>query len=361
MAKTKIIVFSRGKIRKIPTFKYINQQIEVVFDFQYLGLKFNFNNKFNVAQKCLYDKASRAMFMLLRQCKKLMLPFDVQIDLFDKLIVPILMYGCEVWCPSMTELASKLQLRFFKILFKLGKSTPSNIIYGELGKFPLEITAKSRMLSYWYKLVDNRNRDKLSSIVYNLLFSMYVADSYKSPFLITVENILNEIGLSGMWINQFNLKFPIEWFKSKVTYSLQDQFIQSWYSTIDTKDVFYNYRLYKDAFGFEKYVSILPPGSAIKFMRLRTLNHKLPIQKGRFLNIPRQERICNKCSENDLGDEYHYILKCPFFSEERKKFIPLYYRTNPNVIKFKDIMCNNSKRQLTNNIRFIAEIVNAFK
>ena len=41
-----------------------------------------------------------------------MLPLDIQIELFDKLIVPILLYGCEVWCPMMANLVSKLQLHF---------------------------------------------------------------------------------------------------------------------------------------------------------------------------------------------------------------------------------------------------------
>ena len=65
--KTKVVVFSRGKIRKMPTVKYKGQSLEVVFEFQYLGVCFNYNNKFNVAKKSLYDKASRAMFGLLKK------------------------------------------------------------------------------------------------------------------------------------------------------------------------------------------------------------------------------------------------------------------------------------------------------
>ena len=105
---------------------------------------FNYNNKFNVAQKSLYDKASRAMFGLLKKCRKLMLPLDFQIALFDGLIVPILLYGCEVRCPMMTNHAPKQQLCFYKIILKLSKPTPSCMVYGELGQFPLEVQAKCR-------------------------------------------------------------------------------------------------------------------------------------------------------------------------------------------------------------------------
>ena len=45
--KIKVVVFSRGKIRKMPTIKYKGQGPE----FQYLGVRFNYHNKFNVAKK----------------------------------------------------------------------------------------------------------------------------------------------------------------------------------------------------------------------------------------------------------------------------------------------------------------------
>ena len=65
--KTKVVVFSRRKIRKMPTIKYKGQSLEMVFEFQYLGVCFSYHNKSNVAPKSLYDKASRAMFGLLKK------------------------------------------------------------------------------------------------------------------------------------------------------------------------------------------------------------------------------------------------------------------------------------------------------
>ena len=35
------------------------------------------------------------MFGLLKNFRKLMLPLDIQIELFDRLVVPILLYGCD--------------------------------------------------------------------------------------------------------------------------------------------------------------------------------------------------------------------------------------------------------------------------
>ena len=51
MAKRKMIVFSRGKVRRFSSFKYGFDVIEVVGDYVYLGITMNYNNKFDKAMK----------------------------------------------------------------------------------------------------------------------------------------------------------------------------------------------------------------------------------------------------------------------------------------------------------------------
>ena len=50
-----------------------------------------------MAEKDLYDKASRAMFGLIAKCRRLKLPIDIQMKLFDNVVKPIMLYVCEVW------------------------------------------------------------------------------------------------------------------------------------------------------------------------------------------------------------------------------------------------------------------------
>ena len=49
------------------------------------------------AKKHIADQANKAVFALLKKIRNLSLQFDIQIDLFDKMIKPILLYGCELW------------------------------------------------------------------------------------------------------------------------------------------------------------------------------------------------------------------------------------------------------------------------
>ena len=48
--KTKVMIFSRGKIRKMPKFYFNEEIVDVVWDYKYLGVKCNDNNKFKKAQ-----------------------------------------------------------------------------------------------------------------------------------------------------------------------------------------------------------------------------------------------------------------------------------------------------------------------
>jgi hypothetical protein len=51
------------------------------------------------------------------------------------------------------DIIERVHLKFCKLLLRLIVSTPNFMVYGELGKYPLEIDIKVRMISYWSKLI----------------------------------------------------------------------------------------------------------------------------------------------------------------------------------------------------------------
>ncbi|MCP4163756.1 MAG: hypothetical protein GY760_27160, partial [Deltaproteobacteria bacterium] len=55
------------------------------------------NGKFTEAIEKQMNQAHRALFGLKSKKEKFNLPIDIVLDLFDKLILPILLYGCEIW------------------------------------------------------------------------------------------------------------------------------------------------------------------------------------------------------------------------------------------------------------------------
>ena len=71
------------------------------------------------------------------------------------------------------------------------------------------------------------------------------------------------------------------------------------------------YLALKPNFGLEKYLTILNNFHYERSIcRLRISSHRLQIETGRYRNVPRDERICKKCSENEIEDEVHFLIKC---------------------------------------------------
>ena len=86
-------------------------------------------------------------------------------------------------------------------------------------------------------------------------------------------------------------------------------------------------------------------GIYLFFCRIRQNNHKIPIEYGRWNNIHRKLRICNLCNTADLGDEFHYLLKCNWFSEKRETCLDKKYFKYCNILKFGTLMNLTKKKQ----------------
>ena len=224
VSKTKVMIFERGKSKtNKPSFRYANKEVEIVNSYKYLGVTFSWNGHFNTAIRCIKDQGSRAMYSLLRRGRKLGLPKDIMFDLFDKMITPILLYGCEVWgCYSMKgiEIVHK---KFCKLVMGMPKRTPSKTVYSETKRKPLEIEVKSRMVSFWLKTATNQEF-KWNHILMNVLFD-HIANNYSlSPWCSFVSDILIKNGLGYILIQPGVYSIP--YVRSILRQRLNDQWQQ---------------------------------------------------------------------------------------------------------------------------------------
>jgi hypothetical protein len=125
-------------------------------------------------------------------------------------------------------------------------------------------------------------------------------------------------------------------------------------SDVSTLSKLESYRIFKLDFRSENYLNCVNNTKYRNSLsRFRCSAHKLAIEEGRFRNIPRESRLCNKCSYNQIENEYHFLLICPFYRELRKQFIPRYYFSWPNMNKFKDLMQTSNKKHINNLAKFV--------
>ena len=85
--------------------------------------------------------------ILIKKSKRLQLPIDIQIELFDKTILPILLYGSEVWGFDNIDILEMFYRKFLRNLLQVNKFTPDAMIFGETGCINIASKIKSRILN----------------------------------------------------------------------------------------------------------------------------------------------------------------------------------------------------------------------
>ena len=119
--------------------------------------------------------------------------------------------------------------RFCKIITKNSKYCHNSFIYGELGQFPLQITATIRVLNNWKKVI-NGEKDKICFLIYNMVKHLNCIGKYTSPWLGYVKGTLENCGLNSVWMSHVQSGSGVS--SECVKRILQDQFLQKWFSRI---------------------------------------------------------------------------------------------------------------------------------
>ena len=145
------MIFSGGRPPANLHFYFKGTEVEIVSGYKYLGIFLARSGSFlktkkkkkKKKKKNTADQANIALFSLLRKTRHLNLPIDMQVDLFNKPIKSILLYGSEIWGFGNIDIIERVQLKFFKHILHLKKSTPSSMY--DTGIW------KARSVSHYYR------------------------------------------------------------------------------------------------------------------------------------------------------------------------------------------------------------------
>ena len=97
------------------------------------------------------------------------------------------------------------------------------------------------------------------------------------------------------WQNQTSLQNSTV--KHEIKQVLIDQNLQHWQSTLEQSTKARNYSFFKQSIQLEKYALQLKKYDAIVLCKLRTGNHCLPLETGRWEGINIRDRTCALCEK----------------------------------------------------------------
>ena len=339
--KSQIIVFKKGNHPCVHKWYYGDEEISVLRSLSYLGIVFSSNGKVVKTQATLADQANKAIFQLhkiLNRFKTLRVSFAL--DLFDKLITPILCYGCEVWGFHPAPDIERVHLGFLKRVLGVKKSSQNDFIYGLLGRYPMRIIRQCRILSYWLKIVSGKKSRYVNVLYHAALSRVKENDSYN--WVSDVKQLLCSIGFGDVWYNQGVIDQT--GFLCVIKQRLFDIFKQSWSARLVESPRARFYRQVVDQHMFHRQLDIIPCNYRIALTRLIVSSHRLRVETGRWERpvVQYESRLCHVCHK--LDDEYHFLLECDRYAELRARLIPRYYWVRASMYKCIQLLSSNNRK-----------------
>ena len=224
-----LMIFEKGRHTSCDMFLN-NVKLEVVQLFKYLGVHFFKNGNWFRTQKRLANHASRALHNLFALFRQLDLPMSEQCKLFDILVGSISNYSSEVWGMHDAKDIEVIHTKFCCWILNVKKSTNLSALYGELGRVPFIIQRKFNMIKYCVKLLKS-NDSFLPKKMYRILKDdADSGNSYNgSNWASYIESLLDNLGLSYIWLQQGEIDIPLQLIKPRIFY----HYYQTWYTDIN--------------------------------------------------------------------------------------------------------------------------------
>ena len=298
--KTKVVIFEKKKSNNEIVFHYGDNELDIVDSYVYLGINIKNNGTLKPAMESLCNQAIRAVLGMKSMYNFGITDISTKLKLFDSIIKPILLYGCEIWGFENT----KVQIRFYKSILGLNRNCSNDVVFGELGEHPMQILCKIRIFKYWCNLFTKRH--SLQYKLYSLLYRDCCYSVCKN-WASNVRNLLFSLGMNDYWehqeaINRDNYQCIFNDIKTRI----RDQYIQEFFTNINNNARLEKYCIFKTEFVYEEYLNIMDQKARNEISKFRCSAHKLLVERGRYQNVERNRRICKNCNMNMVEDEYHF-------------------------------------------------------
>ena len=168
--KTKVVIFEKKKSNNEIAFHYGDNELDIVDSYVYLGINIKNNGTLKPAMELLCNQAIRTVFGMKSIYNFGIMDISTKLKLFDSIIKPILLYGCEIWGFENNKAIEAVQIRFYKSILGLNRNCSNVVVFGEL---PMQILCKIRIIKYWCNLITKRH-----SLQYKLYSLLYIDCCY---------------------------------------------------------------------------------------------------------------------------------------------------------------------------------------
>ena len=353
LSKSNIVVFRKGGyLGQREHWVFNGNPMPVVNAYKYLGIYFSTKLSFSAACRDMASKAKKALLVVIQRLRHYNnSDFSIFKKIFDAKILPIMLYGAEVWgLEKSVKYCESLHLYAMKKFLAVDIKTPNDFVYKELNRYPITIICAVNCLRYWLKLL-RMDDSRLPKKAYHMLHHM--DERRKKNWVTNVRELLTRHGFGVVWYQQ-NVGNDMSFLKL-----LKQRLIDTRMQTLDghlnesERFGFYVNISSHDFFTLPKYISLdINRQLKVIMTRFRFGVSDINVHRLRYKNYNPAQLLCNYC-KNIEENELHFILCCPLYSDIRQKYIPLKYHREPNLFRL-TILLNNNQDQIVEDLcRFV--------
>ena len=336
VGKTKVIIFTKSAPVMPIHFTCGPHTLETVNQYKYLGVLLQANGQFSEATMHLSKQGNKAAIALRKAFHGQKYNAEIILSLFDSLVSPILTYGSEIWFPLSFKynrdnpkednvnalltacVSNKFQheivhLQFCRQTLGVHKKAMTLPSFAELGRFPITFKILQQVIGFWVHLMHSKE-DSHQKQLYQASSINCEANSWEY----FVRETLESLGLKHVWENQGT--FNVCNLKRVIIEKLKSRFIKLWLNQKSESPKLRFYRTVAKEYEMAHYLKVnMEQLHKRALSKLRISAHDLQVEKGRYLNIPREERLCPDCKV--LEDEWHFLDDCNRFNKQRTALI----------------------------------------
>jgi hypothetical protein len=313
ISKTKVMILNT--MNKHSDLTLNGEKVEVVPEYQYLGLTFRDNLQWSNFHCYLMNKVKSRIASLqpIFLCKSMSI--KARLTLYKSLLCPIFRYGAGVW--QLTEkqllMLERQQLRALRMILRCPMTTTTSAIYADTGISPVRYQIDSCFLQFAGRLI-TMDKDRLVSKV---LFTTQ-NDNTLSPWGKRLQHLLAEYGLEELHCKLLSTTITRTEWKAEIEETVWERRCKDLQSKLDKAVKCSHLRSDCSRKCPAEYLSLRPASIASFFFQLRAGSLPLEIEQGRRKKCSRSERVCEAC-HLALEDVKHFMLDCPNLTLERKQ------------------------------------------
>ena len=328
LTKTKVMVFRRGvRLPEELNFTWKHEQIEIVNEYVYLGVKFSSSGIFKKAKTAFFKKANT----VLQNLKSLIIRSRIKDvnkahKLLISLVTSILLYGAPTWGLQYVDEFEKFQTGFLRWFLRLSNAAPGYFIRIETGVTNIRCIVFKHVLGFLHR--------------------MYMSKSKIIQHSLTESRKNRKNGARYSWWKQLDYLFQYGGLHGEVE-KLSAEYLKENYNRIlaqyclnvqskDIENTQTDHRLQefmkrKQTAGPSEYIKSHMGDDMKKLLINVRSNFPRVVVKGKVTNLnavwstwksktQRRQTECQLCNMKEKEDIHHVMLRCPHYRSLRNKY-----------------------------------------